>query len=114
MVKPACLKIPYITTRHLPYSPGEASCEDKYLDGGVLAKREPVWLESPRDLKSGEIVVHAFVEHLGVIALDVRSLVDLGKHVPKSIQEWRESKPPLNQEAHEVSPQNEPTKSLII
>ena len=94
--------------------PWEASCEDKYLDGGVLAKREPVWLESPRDLKSGEIVVHAFVERFGVIALDVRSLVDLGKHVPKSIQEWRESKPPLNQEAHEVSPQNEPTKSLII
>jgi hypothetical protein len=59
-------------------------------------------------------MVHAFVEHLGVTALDVRFLVDLGKHVTKSLQEWKESKRPLNQEAHEVFPQNEPTKSLTV
>jgi hypothetical protein len=98
-VRPTCFKFPYVTTQSLPYSHGEASYQERYLDGGVLAEGQTIWLQSPRDMRSGEIMVPAFVEPLGVITLDVRFLMDIGGHVTQSLQSWKDPTLLLTQEA---------------
>lgn len=94
MVKPECFKVEYVTSCHTPYGIEETSSPGMLSSGGVLGKGQPVWLKESLTAKRMKTIVPAYVEHLGIVSLDTRFLVDSGHPVEPS----RSSKP--NQENH--------------
>jgi hypothetical protein len=82
MLKPLGFRLPYITARNTPYIAGKATQTGVPLDGGVLRKNEVVWLKG---ICSRDMQVPAFVDHLGLVLLDSRLLVDLKRHMFESL-----------------------------
>jgi hypothetical protein len=68
--------IRYVTSRHMPYGIEEMSSQNMLSGGGVLKKGQVVWLKEPLNDKSKAAAVIAYVDHLGVVMLDARFLVD--------------------------------------
>jgi hypothetical protein len=68
--------IRYVTSRHMAYGIEEMSSKNLLSGGGVLKKGQVVWLKEPLTEKSKATAVPAYVDHLGVVMLDARFLVD--------------------------------------
>lgn len=68
MLRPQTYSREYVTFRALPY----LSAGDSAL-GGVLPKGQVVWVDGARVTGSGEI--QAFVDKVGLVTVDPRSLV---------------------------------------
>jgi hypothetical protein len=88
MIKPECFRVGYIASCNMPYGFDETSRPEMLSSGGVLRKGQPVWLKESLTGKPINTFVPAYVEHLGVVSLDARLLVDfaiLPNHVGKAI-----------------------------
>ena len=89
ITRPASFRIPYITSRHLPYRRTNINGVDASIDGGVLKENQIVWLSSDRD---DRVIVSAFVDHIGEISVDARFLIDLGRQMSNSLDGWNKTK----------------------
>jgi hypothetical protein len=78
MIKLECFRVGYIASCNMPYGVDETSCPEMLSSGGVLRKGQPVWLKEPLTAIAMNTFVPAYVEHLGVVSLDARFLVDFG------------------------------------
>jgi hypothetical protein len=94
MIKPECFRIGCVAFCNTLYGIDETSRPEMFSSGGVLRKGQPVWLKESLTAKRMKTIVPAYVEHLGIVSLDTRFLVDSGHPVEPS----RSSKP--NQENH--------------
>jgi hypothetical protein len=80
MLRPEYFSIEYEASRNMPYGIEEQAHPNMLTGGGVLKKGELVWLKEAPTGGSTAGVIPAFVEHLGVILLEARFLVDYGHH----------------------------------
>jgi hypothetical protein len=81
MFKPKCFSRGYVASRNMPYNTEDPSGPNLLPCGGVLRKGQPVWLKESPPRRPTKTLVPAYVEHLGVISLDARFLVDFDHSV---------------------------------
>jgi hypothetical protein len=86
MSKPECFRVGCVTSCNMPYGIDETSRQEIPSTGGVLKKGQPVWLKESLTGRTLKTFVLAYVEHLGVVSLDARFLVDFSNPVDSTRQ----------------------------
>ena len=74
MQRPDSFQLPYVVMRNLPYRSIQDSFEAEQRDGGVLRTGETVWTVEDYRLGRCPRSATAFVDGVGVVALDPRWL----------------------------------------
>jgi hypothetical protein len=70
-MKPEEFQEAYVAIRHLPYL---RESSHNIAGGGVLAQGQQVWIRSMDESEPEQNSIYAFVEDIGIVALDPRWL----------------------------------------